>query len=127
MELSIFWAKLLGLYSLIIAAELLIRRHEIEKAVVDFASSKGLLMFSGSISLLLGLTIVISHPIYEASWYGLITFLGYVLILRGIWRIAFPSRLQKKMVTCFRQGHLGIFFVLLILGAYLTYVGFTSY
>lgn len=60
MDLSMFWAKLLGLYSLIIAFELLVRKHEIEKAVKDFASSKGLLMFSGSISLLLGLALVIS-------------------------------------------------------------------
>jgi len=124
MDLSLFLAKLLGLYSLIIAAELLIRKHEIEGAVKDFASSKGLLMFSGSISLLLGLAIVVAHPIYEANWQGFITFLGYVLVLRGIWRIAFPSRLQKKMATCFHQGYRGIFIILLLLGVYLTYIGF---
>ena len=126
MELSMFWAKLLGLYSLIIALELLVRKHEIEKAVKDFASSKGLLMFSGSISLLIGLALVISHPVYEATWQGFITFLGYVLILRGIWRITFPSRLHKKMVTCFHQGYWGIILILLIIGGYLTYIGFTN-
>jgi hypothetical protein len=126
MELSIFLAKLLGLYLLIVAAELLLRKDEIAGAVKDFASSKGLILFSGSISLLLGLAIVIAHPIYEANWQGLITFLGYLLVLRGVWRMAFPSRMQKKMVSCFEQGYRGIFLIFLILGVYLTYLGFYS-
>lgn len=126
MELSIFLAKLLGLYLLIVAAELLVRKHEIAGAVKDFASSKGLILFSGSISLLLGLAIVIAHPIYEATWQGLITFLGYLLVLRGVWRMTFPSRMQKKMVSCFEHGYRGIFLIFLLLGVYLTYLGFSS-
>ncbi len=125
MELSVFLAKLLGLYLLIIAAELFLRRNELEKAVKSFASSKGLLVFSGSTALLFGLFIVISHPVYVMDWQGLITLMGYIFIIRGIWRITFPSRLQKTMTTCFHEGYWGIFFLLLILGAYLTYAGFT--
>jgi uncharacterized membrane protein HdeD (DUF308 family) len=126
MDLSIFLARLIGLYLLIVAADLLFRRHEFEMAVKDFASSKGLLVFSGSISLLLGLAIVIAHPVYELSYHGLITLLGYLMILRGIWRIAFPSRVQKKLVTCFQKGYRGIFILLLVLGVYLTYIGFSQ-
>lgn len=124
MELSIFLAKLLGLYLLIVAFELIVRRREFEGAVRDFASSKGLIVFSGSISLLLGLAVVIGHPIYEMSWRGLITLVGYLLILRGVWRMAFPSRLQKGLVTCFHRGYRGIFLLLVVVGAYLTYMGF---
>jgi hypothetical protein len=126
MELSIFIAKVLGIYLLIVAAELLLRRSELEKTVKDFASSKGLLVFSGSVSLMLGLAITIGHPVYEMDFRGLITFLGYILILRGVWRMSFPSRLQKKMVTCFHKGYWGIFLIVLILGAYLTYSGFNQ-
>ncbi len=126
MELSIFLAKLLGIYLLIIAADLLFRRHELEGAVKDFASSKGLLVFSGSLSLLLGLAIVIAHPVYQMNWQGFITFVGYLLILRGLWRIAFPTRLQKKLVSCFHRGYWGILLILVVLGAYLTYLGFTE-
>ena len=49
MELSIFLAKLLGIYSLIVGVDLLLRRHELAGAVKDFASSKGLLVLSGSL------------------------------------------------------------------------------
>ena len=126
MELSIFFAKLLGIYLLIVAIDLLLRKHELEGAVKDFASSKGLLVFSGSFSLLLGLAIAISHPIYQKDWRGFITLLGYVLILRGIIRVAFPTRIQKKIVTFFHQKYWLIFFILLIMGVYLTYSGFTA-
>src|SRR5579885_3255115 len=104
MELSIFLAKFLGLYLLIVSADLLLRRHELEGAVKDFASSKGLLVFSGSISLLAGLAIVIGHPVYEANWRGLITLFGYLLIVKGIMRVAFPTRLQKRIVSFFHEG-----------------------
>jgi Na+/melibiose symporter-like transporter len=126
MELSIFLAKLLGLYLLIVAADLLLRKHELEKALKDFASSKGLLVFSGSMSLLIGLTITIAHPIYTQDWRGLITLVGYVLIFRGVIRMVFPSFLQKRIVPLFHKRHLIIVLILLVVGGYLTYSGFSA-
>ena len=126
MDLSIFFAKFLGIYLLIATLELLVRRHELEGAVKDFASSKGLLMLSGSMSLLLGLAIAISHPVFEWNWQGLITLLGYLLIVRGVMRMSFPSRFQKRMVACFHRGYWVIILILLVLGGFLTYSGFTQ-
>jgi hypothetical protein len=126
MELSIFLAKWLGLYLLIVAADLLLRRHELEGAVRDFASSKGLLVFSGSISLLIGLAIVIAHPVYEGDWRGFITLLGYLIILRGAVRVAFPTHLQKRILSFFHRSYWAVFLILLIVGVYLTYSGFTA-
>jgi len=127
MALSIFLAKLLGVYFLIIAIDLLLRRRELEGAVRDFSSSKGLLVFSGSISLLLGLSIAIAHPIYMWNWRGLITLLGYLLIVRGIMRVAFPTHIQRKILSLFHQGRWILFLLLLIVGVYLTYSGFTAH
>ncbi len=126
MELSVFLAKLLGVYMLIVAVELILRRHEFEGAARDFAASKGLIVFSGSISLILGLAVVIGHPIYEFNFRGLITLLGYLLILRGTWRMSFPSRIHKKMAACFHQGYKECLIILIILGVYLTYTGFNQ-
>jgi len=126
MGLSIFLAKLLGVYLLIIAADMLFRKSELEKAVKDFASSKGLLVFSGSISLFVGLAIIFGHPIYEKNWHGLITLLGYLLVIRGVMRFAFPSYLQKKFASLFHKRYWLVFIILLVLGFYLTYMGFTA-
>lgn len=126
MDLSIFLAKLLGIYLLIITVELLVRRRELERAIKSFTSSKGLLISSGSISLLFGLVIVIGHPVYDMDWQGLITLLGYVLIIRGIIRVAFPSYFQKKMEHFFHRRYWIICLVLGVLGMYLTYSGFAA-
>lgn len=126
MELSIFLAKLLGVYMLIIAAEILLRRAEFEGIVKDVASSKGLLAFSGSFSLLLGLAIAIAHPVHTFNWAGLITLIGYLLILRGIIRVAFPTHIQGKLCSMFHQGYWAIFAVSAVVGAYLTYSGFAA-
>lgn len=126
MALSIFLAKLLGLYFLLIATDLLLRKNELKQAVKDFASSKGLLVLSGSNSLLFGLAIVISHPIYEINWQGFITILGYLLILRGIYRVAFPSTFQKMLVSFFHREYWSLFLVLCTLGIYLAYSGATA-
>ncbi len=126
MDLSTFLAQLLGIYMLVIAFELITRRHEFEGAVKDFASSKGLIFFSGSLSLLMGLAVVIGHPVYETTFRGLITLLGYLLILRGVWRTAFPTRAQKKLVACCHKCHKGIILILIVLGAFLTYSGFNQ-
>jgi len=126
MEISLFLARLLGIYFLIIAADMLIRRREFEGAVKDFVTSKGLLLFSGSTSLLFGLAIVITYPIYEKNLQGLITLIGYFLIFRGVVRFACPSYLQKKMFSFVHKRYWILFSILLILGVYLTYAGFTT-
>ena len=126
MELSIFLAQLLGIYLIIVSVDLFLRRHEFEGAVKDFASSTGLLVFSGSVSLFLGLAIVLSQPRYEEDWRGLITLIGYILVIRGILRVAFPTFLRKRIAPLFHQGYWAIFIVMLILGLYLTYMGFTA-
>ncbi len=126
MALSLFLAKLLGLYLLIVAFDLLVRRKEAEGAVKDFAASKGLLFYSGSLSLLLGLAIAIAHPIWETNWRGLITLLAYLMIVRGLMRTAFPSLLQKKIYPFFRNQYWLLLIILIILGVYLTYSGFNA-
>ena|SRR3990167_1678740 len=126
MELSIFLAKLLGLYLLLMSLDLLIRRKELESAMKDFVSSKGLLFYSGSLSMVVGLAIIIGHPIYTLTWQGLITLIGYLLIVRGFARAAFPSVLNKRFYRFFHKRYWLLFIVLLVLGAYLTYSGFTA-
>ncbi len=127
MDFSIFLAKLLGVYLLIAAADMLFRKHEMEKAVKDFASSKGLLALSGSVSLFVGLAIIFAHPVYAKNWQGLITLLGYLAAIRGVIRVAFPSYLQKRASTLFNKRYWIVFFVVFIVGFYLTYMGFTTH
>jgi hypothetical protein len=126
MILSIFLAKLLGIYMLIAAAELVLRRREVESAMREMAHCKGFLAYSGSVSLLLGLAIVIAHPVYDKGWRELITLIGYILVIRGVIRCAFSAYYQKKFLPFYHQKYRAVFLILLVVGLYLTYMGFTA-
>ena len=126
MGLSIFLAKLIGIYLLVVAADLLMRRKELEAAVRDFAASKGLLAFSGSLSLLFGLIILLLHPVFSFDWRGILTLFGCLLVLRGVIRVAFPSHLQKTLSLMFHQYYWAIILIITIIGAFFTYCGFTA-
>ena len=125
MDLSLFLAKFLGIYLLIVSLDLLFRRTELQGAVKDFLSSRGLLLYSGSLSLLAGLAIVLGHTVYEFNWRGLITLLGYVLVFRGALRGGFPSMAQRKAFSFFKRRYWIFFSLLVVIGLYLTIEGFT--
>jgi hypothetical protein len=124
MELSLFLAKLLGLYLLIIAGLWTLQKEQVDRSVIDFSSSRGLILFSGVLNIIIGLAIAIGHPIWEFNWRGLITFLGYLILFQGIMRFAFIDQVQRGARKIEEKGFWPAIGVLGILGAILTYFGF---
>lgn len=126
MDISAFLAKLIGLYLLIISVLCLFRRRQVEGACKEMAASKGLLAVSAEISLIFGLVIAIDHSIWEYSWRGLITVVGYLMILKGIIRFAFPNHAKKWCTRCADKGHWLCLIIMIVIGLYLTYMGFSA-
>ncbi len=126
MGLSVFLAKLIGFYLLIAGLLCLFRKRQIEATAKEFAASKPSLVVSGEISLILGLIIAIDHSIWEYSWRGLITLIGYLLIVRGIMRFAFPSQVKKLFSKIIEKSFGLMLIVMLGIGTYLVYCGFTQ-
>ncbi|HSX04154.1 MAG TPA: hypothetical protein VLG76_05435 [Rhabdochlamydiaceae bacterium] len=124
MDISIFLAKLIGLYFLICALLCIFRKKQMEQTCKEVMSTKSVLAVSAEISLIFGLVIAIDHSIWEVSYRGLITVLGYLMILRGIIRFAFPAYV-KKFCSKMGKGHIVCSIITLAIGVYLTYVGFT--
>lgn len=124
MDLSIFLAKLLGLYMLIIAGAWLVSKEKLDESFKDLASSKGLIVFSGMINIALGLAIAIGHPIWQLNWVGLITLIGYLMIFKGVIRLLFTEKVQRDLSAMLTKGYWPIMALLIILGGILTYSGF---
>lgn len=125
MELSLFLAKLIGLYFLAVALIALVRREQFLSTMKSMLSSTGLIAFSGFISLIAGIAILIGHPIWEVSWRGLITLIGVLAVIQGFARAGFTSLVQSKL-SKFENAYWYIVVVLIILGGYLTYSGFIN-
>lgn len=127
MELSIFLAKLFGIYALIVALLWAVRGNEISKSIEEFFANRALVFLSGLFSLAIGIAMAISHSVWESNWRGLITLIGYLAIAKGIARIGFPEVPKKAASFVLKDTRVWIWIGLtLVLGGYLTWVGFTK-
>ncbi len=67
-DLSIFFARLFGLYFLIFAALWVVFKDQFEISLREIIASRSLIFLSGVMNLLFGLAIVIVHPHWGWQW-----------------------------------------------------------
>ncbi len=123
MDLSLFLSKLIGLYLIIVALIWTFRKHDFETSSKELWNAGGTLALSGVVSLLIGLAIVIDHNMWELSYRGLITLLGWLIILSGVMRLGFPKSCHAWAHKIFHY-RIPFIIILLVLGCFLTYKGF---
>lgn len=124
MDISLFLAKVLGLYLLIVSVIALIKKDDVHAVLSDVIGNKALLAYSGAVSLLFGLVILILNPILALNYKGLITLLGGLSVLKGIVRLGHTETAQKFNLSLLNKAYIPLFIVSGLIGAYLTYVGF---
>ncbi|MBI2791001.1 MAG: hypothetical protein HYX61_03495 [Gammaproteobacteria bacterium] len=124
MNYTIFYAKLIGLYMLIMSVGMFINSKNFRILIVESATNTSLNMFAGVISLLFGLTIVLTHPLWQ-GWPMIITIIGYLAVLKGIVRVCFTNSVAS-MVHQFRSIKIYYFIsvLCLLLGIILLYYGY---
>ena len=122
-----FLAKLIGLFSLIVAVLVGIHKDATLLTVGGIVQSAELLMVLGFISLAVGLAIVLSHNVWKKGLLALIVTLGgWVFLLRGVLVLALP---HQQLVSLLNAAHYQQMFyvyvvIAFIIGAYLTIGGF---
>lgn len=102
MSASILIAKLLGPYLLVTGLVTLTRPSLIAGVAREFLASRALLFLAGTVALVTGLAIVATHNRWTADWTLIITIFGWLAIVGGIARIAFPDvakRLGEAMLA----------------------------
>ncbi|MCB1113093.1 MAG: hypothetical protein KDK72_10625 [Chlamydiia bacterium] len=125
MELSLFLAKVFGLYLVIVGFAYLSRGEALRQMVVEFYDSTALIFMGAAINLILGLLVVISHNVWVMGWPVIITILGYLMLLKGILNMFIPSwAAWKAQKFCEGKGLVYTGIGVIILGGYLVYVGF---
>ena len=127
MELSLSLAKLLGIYLLLMGALCAARGPAIADVLEEMFHHRPTLFLSGVIALVVGIAMAVGHSVWELNWRGLITLIGYLSIAKGVARIGFPD-LPKRASRLLAQRRARWMWigVVLILGAYLTWAGFTK-
>lgn len=125
MEFSLFLAKVFGLYFVAVITAIFLRRKELPEIAEAFVNDKLHMLTSGSFIMLLGLAVVISHNVWELSFRGAITLIGWLTLLKGGMRLFAPHVAEaavKKINMPLYWALLAFFFVF---GLWLAYIGFT--
>ena len=126
MEAPVFIARIFGIFYLAAAAGLMLNRKFYRKFMEDYPDNAALVFFTGVFALIVGLVIIMVHNVWAADWTVIITLLGWIAFIKGIWIIVFPNTISRFMrVYRDRQGLLLVHSVAaLILGIVMTYFGF---
>ena len=127
MNASLFIARMLGLYIIIVVSIMLLKPGYIKRYIEEFSKNTGVILLAGIFTIFFGLAIILTHNIWAWNWTVIITIVGWIGLIKGIWLLAFPDSVSKlsdfyAKAKLFPTVHL---VVALLIGIYLTYMGFT--
>ncbi len=125
METSIFFLKFYGYFFFLFAGALLISKKGMKVMIAAFKDETHI-MFTGMLSLIIGLPVIILHNIWTFDVLGFVTFIGWISVVKGVVRIAFPSFVVKKMESYNSESKVWLIIAVLI-GAELLYCGYYPY
>ncbi len=127
-SLTIFLAKLLGLYCVVLALAMMVRGQSAAAAMKGLVANPSLLLFVEVIGLALGLAMVLGHNIWSGGILPVVvTLVGWLIVIRSAVLLALSPEATMKLIDSLQyEKHLYIYMgATLVLGLYLTYAGFS--
>ena len=128
MTLTSFIAQLLGLYMALAGVLMLVKKQTMLELVPKFTETAALTYFLGSLRVLIGLAIVLTHNMWVGTLGTIMIVLGWVTLLRGLAMLLLPIETERKLLAIFTRTNVwyAAAIVAIVLGAWLAYAGFTA-
>jgi hypothetical protein len=127
MQLSKLIAKMAAIIYLSSSLGAFFSADYYRKVSEDLFSNAGLTYLAGFVTVIIGLLIVNYHNIWAKNWTVLITFLGWLALLKGILLIVCPGLVHSLSEGMLTDRGLKLFsYSSLCLGLLLGYFGFLS-
>ena len=127
--LTIFLAKLLGLYCIIAALAMMTRKQSTVATLKALIANPPLLLLVEVLGLAGGLAMIIGHNIWSGGALPIVvTLVGWLMAIRGAGLLALSTNATMKLFEALRYEQLFYFYMgaTLLLGLYLTYAGFSA-
>jgi hypothetical protein len=127
--LTMFLAKLLGLYCIILALAMLTRKENAITTVEELIRNPPLLLLVEVIGLAGGLAMIIGHNIWSGGALPIIvTIIGWLMAIRGAVLLALSQDATIKLFEALRYRERFYWYMggTLVLGLYLTFAGFSA-
>ncbi len=128
MARTAFLSKLLGLYLVFTALTLILQKATVQ-ALTGIVHDAPLIYFIGVFTLVAGLAMILTHNVWSGGPVTVIvTLIGWILFLKGLLSMFLSPDAMISMYDAsgFESHSLIYAVIMLVLGIYLTYSGFTS-
>jgi uncharacterized membrane protein HdeD (DUF308 family) len=127
MQLSKLIAKIASVIYLSASVGAFFGADRYRKIADDLFSNSGLTYLAGFITVIVGLLIVTYHNRWTKNWTVLITILGWLALVKGIFLITLPQFVQSLSQRMFTDFGSRVFpYASLCLGLLFAYFGFVS-
>ncbi len=127
--LTIFLARLIGLYCLLFGLAMVVRKEAMLEMVAALIRNGPVLLIIEVIGVTAGLAIVLGHNVWSGGALPIIvTLLGWIILIRGVVLLFLSPQGKVRFFEMFRFAELFYLYVgiTLVLGLYLTFAGFIS-
>ncbi|MBI1980314.1 MAG: hypothetical protein HYS63_01865 [Methylocystis sp.] len=95
--LTLFLAKLIGAYALIMSAWMLVRRDVALQMIESVSREPVAIAFIGMIRLAIGLAIVIGHEIWSDATAALVSLVGWLTLISGSLTLFLPPQTVRHI------------------------------
>src|SRR6201997_52432 len=121
------FARALGPFFFIVTVTAAARASDMRTLVLDFGANPAWPWVTGAFLLMGGLVVIALHQYWRGAAAVIVSVLGWVLALRGLFLMAFPQAFMSAVNNAIGMTALWVTVDLLVavVGLYLTYVGFS--
>lgn len=126
--MSIWLAKLMGPIILLLALSMILNPRGIHEISRQFITDRPLILISGVLATLAGLSIVKLHNVWLWGWQVVITLFGWALLVGGALRVLAPGMVGSVGEEMLKWNGVTRWIGCLwaVIGAYLSYRGYAS-
>lgn len=95
MEISLFLARAIGLWMVVMSVVLFKNEKDIRTMASELMGEKTHLFLSGLLALVIGILIIVGHNVWVFGWPVIITLFGWASFIKGISFLSFPDSAQE--------------------------------
>jgi hypothetical protein len=120
-EITIYLARFWGSLFMILGFSIIVAG--LLGRIIKYTEDKTITISTGYITFLLGLFTVVFHQLWIFDWRVSITILGWITLFKGIEKIMFPGRVNKK-AQMFKKHQWLWGAIIFLIGAWFFYMSF---
>ena len=106
-DISKILSKVIGIYFIIVSTAMLVDMHQFIGYVNELVNNAPLMFVTGFFTIIIGILMVVSHNIWRWNWRIIITFIGWLTLLKGVSIIYYPKFIDKTTALLMQNTTIG--------------------